>query len=200
MNKKQVIRINENQLKQIVTETVKRVLNEGKKVNNKLFFSTSKSNRYSQYKDTPEGFIPKGEYIDTDDQMDNVYGKGWENMSDDEFNRSRNNDKHRQTIRHNARANDKYTYNHENGRMEFDANKGDSLAHKKPNSVLDKQEGTRTWEYFLNNYTGFTPEDFEELPYVDQIDIRNSFKHWLNHGNKPTGSWINNEWWEGYIN
>lgn len=29
MNKKQVIRINESQLKQIVTESVKRVLNEG---------------------------------------------------------------------------------------------------------------------------------------------------------------------------
>jgi hypothetical protein len=35
MNKKQVIRINENQLKQIVMESVKRVLNEGKFINHK---------------------------------------------------------------------------------------------------------------------------------------------------------------------
>jgi len=38
MKKKQVIRINENQLKQIVMESVKKVLNEGKKVNNNPYF------------------------------------------------------------------------------------------------------------------------------------------------------------------
>ena len=38
MKKKQVIRINENQIRKIVTESVKRVLKEGKLVNNKPFF------------------------------------------------------------------------------------------------------------------------------------------------------------------
>lgn len=38
MNKKQVIKINDNQLKQIVTETVKRVLNEENESNNKRSF------------------------------------------------------------------------------------------------------------------------------------------------------------------
>lgn len=49
MNKKQTIRLNEAQLKQIVTEAVKKILREGKVVNNKPYFDKFYSNG------TPQG-------------------------------------------------------------------------------------------------------------------------------------------------
>ena len=49
MSKKQVIRLNESQLRQIIKESVNKILKEGKKVNNKPYFDKYYSN------ETPKG-------------------------------------------------------------------------------------------------------------------------------------------------
>lgn len=64
MNRKQVIRINENQLKQIVMESVEQILREGKVTNNKPYFKKHKQWVGGGYPDYGDGYYQELPYND----------------------------------------------------------------------------------------------------------------------------------------
>lgn len=179
MNKKQVIRLTESQFKQIVMESVKNILEEGKVVNHKPYF-VKRNDKPAQ----------PGDYADF---LHNIqYSK--QHRSDDSHTRVNGMlDYYNALDKHNARRNNyiRKEPNSDSHLVHIASKEGEESKQKE--RLMNRKESARTQREFkeMLRFNGVSSEEYNTLSKSDREEMWNNYYRYGSPAyDKPSAIWV----------